>query len=88
MAAEQLGQILLNRTPNDPRVQYLMFVLRYRENRFDEAFGFLERAVRLEAADPIRDYSEFMEPIQGRSRALPRTGPQPRGRGRLDPTRR
>ena len=68
MAAEQLGQILLNRTPNDPRVQYLMFVLRYRENRFDEAFGFLERAVRLEAADPIRGYSEFMEPIQGRSR--------------------
>ena len=67
-AAEQIGQILLNRTPDDPRVQYLMFVLRYRENRFDEAFGFLQRAVELERVDPVGRYDSFMEPIQGRSR--------------------
>ena len=68
MAAEQLGQILLNRTPDDPRVQYMMFVLRYRDARYDEAFGFLQRAVELERADPITNYDRFMEPIQGRSR--------------------
>ena len=67
-AAEEIGQILLGRTPGDPRVQYLMFVLRYREGLHDEAFSFLEQAVVLERADPIRDYNEFMEPIQGRSR--------------------
>ncbi|MFH5804162.1 tetratricopeptide repeat protein [Alienimonas sp. DA493] len=69
-AAEQIGQILLNRTPADPRVSYLMFVLRYREARYDEAFAFLEEAVALEAANPdaFPNYGEFMTPIQGRSR--------------------
>ena len=69
-AAEQIGQILLERTPADPRVSYLMFVLRYREGRYDEAFGFLEEAVRLEQANPdaFLNYAEFMTPIQGRSR--------------------
>ena len=67
-AAEQIGQILLGRTPDDPRVQYVMFVLRYREGRYDEAFSFLERAVALERATPIRRYDAFMEPIQGRAR--------------------
>ena len=69
-AAEQIGQILLDRTPEDPRVSYLMFVLRYREGRYDEAFEYLEEAVRLEIADPsaFPNYGEFMTPIQGRSR--------------------
>ncbi|QDT17796.1 tetratricopeptide repeat protein [Alienimonas californiensis] len=69
-AAEQIGQILLNRTPDDPRVSYLMFVIRYREARYDEAFAFLEEAVLLEQANPnaFPNYGEFMTPIQGRSR--------------------
>ena len=70
MAAEEIAQILLARTPEDPRVSYLMFVLRYREAQYDEAFGYLEDAVRLEQANPnaFPNYSEFMTPIQGRSR--------------------
>ena len=67
-AAEEIAQILLSRTPGDARVQYLMFVLRYREGNYGEALSFLEQAVILERADPIRDFGEFMEPIQGRSR--------------------
>ena len=67
-AAEQIADILYNRTPGDPRLNYLMFVLRYREARYDEAFGYLEEAVTLERAAPIRGYGEFMEPIQGRAR--------------------
>ncbi|NNJ24050.1 hypothetical protein [Alienimonas chondri] len=69
-AAEQLGQILLERTPSDPRVSYLMFVLRYRDARYDEAFEYLEEAVLLEQAAPdtFPNYDEFMTPIQGRSR--------------------
>ena len=70
MAAEQIAQILISRTPADPRVSYLLFVLRYREGRYDEALSFLEDAVRLEIANPAAfpDYAEFMTPIQGRSR--------------------
>ena len=70
MAAEQIAQILISRTPADPRVSYLLFVLRYREGRYDEALSFLEDAVRLELADPAAfpNYAEFMSPIQGRSR--------------------
>lgn len=69
-AAEQIAQILLARTPADPRLNYLMFVLRNREGRYEEMHDFLERAVRLEIANPdaFRDYGEFMTPIQGRSR--------------------
>ena len=70
MAAEQIAQILISRTPADPRVSYLLFVLRYREGRYDEALSFLEDAVKLEIADPAAfpNYAEFMTPIQGRSR--------------------
>ena len=67
-AANNIADILYNRTPADPRLNYLMFVLRYREARYDEAFSYLEEAVKLEQARPIRGYGEFMEPIQGRAR--------------------
>ena len=69
-AAEQIAQNLLARTPADPRVSYILFVLRYREGRYEEAFQFLEEAVTLERANPdaFPNYGEFMTPIQGRSR--------------------
>ena len=69
-AAEAIAQILLERTPADPRVSYLLFVLRHREGRYEEAFGFLEEAIKLEQANPdaFPNYGEFMTPIQGRSR--------------------
>ena len=66
--AEQVLAILLERNPADPRLHYLQFVLRYRENRFDEAFKVLEDAVQAEQASPIVGYDEFMQPVQGRSR--------------------
>ena len=63
--AEQVLMILLDRNPADPRLHYLKFVMEYRQNRFDESFATLEEAVRLETADPIIGYDDFMRPVQG-----------------------
>ena len=70
LQAEAARELLLaiKQDPNDPALYYLLAYIQHNAGQVDAAERTVQRAVELEAAQPIRNWGQMMERYQGASR--------------------